>query len=291
MKKAKDFKNPKSVKFIKNLIIDKSFPGYLANFIVFNSIDNILCLIYSCVQSIISYNIINNVKIDEIKKAHHCTITNFAHYLDKINQRDLIISFSRDNGTIKLWNFIKLKLELILKIRADSYISSGRFLYDKKEIYIFACNALFCMDRIKIYNLKGKIVKEIKDYNKSLSFIDSYYDKKSSNNYIITGNIGYVKSYDFNKNILYKKYSDKDHLSYHYDVVINDKNLDLKLIEADSKGIIRIWNFHYGILLNKIKTNGNQINCLCLWDNKNLFVGSNDKYIKLVDLEKKTIIN
>ena len=178
MKKAKDFKNPKSVKFIKNLIIDRSFPGYLANFIVFKSIDNILCLIYSCVQSIISYNIINNVKIDEIKKAHHCTITNFSHYLDKINQRDLIISFSRDNGTIKLWNFIKLKLELILKIRADSYISPGRFLYDKKEIYIFACNALFCIDRIKIYNLKGKIVKEIKDYNKSLSFIDSYYDKK-----------------------------------------------------------------------------------------------------------------
>ena len=55
-------------------------------------------------RSIISYDLINNKKINEIKNAHSELITNLRHYSDKINKRDLIISISSKNNNIKLWN-------------------------------------------------------------------------------------------------------------------------------------------------------------------------------------------
>ena len=61
-------------------------------------------------------------------------------------------------------------------------------------------------------------------------FIDIYYDNDLFKNYIITGNKGYIKSYDYNKNKLYHKYqenSNNDGLG-HMSFIINKK---IKLIE------------------------------------------------------------
>ena len=55
-------------------------------------------------NSIISYDIINNRKINEIKNAHKEYITYLRYYLDNINNRDLFISISYINNNIKLWN-------------------------------------------------------------------------------------------------------------------------------------------------------------------------------------------
>ena len=40
-------------------------------------------------------------------------------------------------------------------------------------------------------------IKEINDSYESTKFITTYYDNKKNKNYIITGNKGYLKSYDF----------------------------------------------------------------------------------------------
>ena len=51
--------------------------------------------------SIISFNLVDNKKINEIKKAHNIYITSFSHFLDKQNKRDIIISVSsKDNKKI-----------------------------------------------------------------------------------------------------------------------------------------------------------------------------------------------
>ena len=55
-------------------------------------------------NSLISYDLIDNKKIIEIKNAHSKYITNLRHYLDKLNKRDLIMSISRDINDIKIWN-------------------------------------------------------------------------------------------------------------------------------------------------------------------------------------------
>ena len=75
------------------------------NLCVFKSNDDILILIYAKKNcSIISYNLINNQIIIEIKNAHNDYISNFRHYMDNINKRDFILSLSPIDNNIKLWN-------------------------------------------------------------------------------------------------------------------------------------------------------------------------------------------
>lgn len=83
-------------------------------FCVFESIDNIVHLIYSNnAKSIIYFNLVNIQKINEIKKAHNFEITNLRHYLDKKNNRSIMMSISPSDFNLKLWN-ISLLLSAIL---------------------------------------------------------------------------------------------------------------------------------------------------------------------------------
>ena len=65
---------------------------------------------------------------------------------------------------------------------------------------------------------------------------------------------------------------------------------------SGNKGNIKIWNFHSGELLNKIKIindtfpENKEIYGLCLWNNEYIFVGCNDKNIKLIEINKGKVI-
>ena len=86
---------------------DRLNASYLDNsFCVFKTINGILVIIYSNINlSIISYNLNNFQKINEIKKAHNENIINFRHISDIDKNRDLIISCSSPDNNIKLWTF------------------------------------------------------------------------------------------------------------------------------------------------------------------------------------------
>ena len=75
---------PENIKFFKNLTEDLYCSVWLDNtFCIFNSIDNILYLIYiDNNYSIISYNIIKNQKINEIKNNDNQLIISLKHFLD-----------------------------------------------------------------------------------------------------------------------------------------------------------------------------------------------------------------
>lgn len=105
-KTIKEYNN-KKYKILDNFAKDSYSEDNLDNtFTVFESINNLLNLIYSTEnKSIISYNLIENKKLIEFKKAHKDYITNIRHYLDKIQKRDLIISTSGHDNNLKLWNF------------------------------------------------------------------------------------------------------------------------------------------------------------------------------------------
>ena len=110
--------NYNEIKLIKDLIKDSYvYYSFLDNtFCVFESIDKILYLIYgNKYRSIISFNIIDSKKINEIKNAHESYITNFRHYLDINNKRDLIITISADDNNVKLWNIVNLELLVDIK--------------------------------------------------------------------------------------------------------------------------------------------------------------------------------
>ena len=115
------FSGPLKIQFSKNIMNDKpdKYEYYFIDntFCVFKSINNIFYLIFSTEKklgSIIFYNLIDNKIMNEIKNAYEMHITNFRHYLDNINKRDLLMSLSEFED-IKIWNINNLELILILK--------------------------------------------------------------------------------------------------------------------------------------------------------------------------------
>ena len=288
--------NPKNIQTSINLVNDSFGHFFLDNtFTTFNSINNILYLIYTnAINSLISFDISNYKKVAEIKEAHHKKISNIRHYLDRKNKRDLILSISSSwDEDIKIWDINNWECLLILhEVYTRGYLRSAYFLEEKDNIFIIASNDNFGhSEPIKIYDFNRIKIKEINDSNKSTFFIISYYDEKLSNNYIITGNDGYVTSYEYTKNKIYYIYKDNIKSNKcHSSLIIYQNDEIIKLIESSEDGKIRIWDFHSGILLKKIKVSKNELFGLCLWNNDYIFVGSDNGNIILIELKTGNII-
>ena len=128
--------NPKDITIFRDLTKD-SYSFFIENtFIVFKSINDILYLIYTNEnKSLISFNIIENNLINEIKNAHNEYITNIRYYYNKTNKRDLILSISCNDNNIKIWNINNLECLLNLtNIYKTGYLYSACFLNDNNNI-------------------------------------------------------------------------------------------------------------------------------------------------------------
>jgi len=287
--------NPPNVNLIRELTNDSYTDYPLDNtFIVTTSVDNIIYLIYSTSKnSIILYNMIDNKKVIEIKNAHNKSITNLRHFLDKINKRDLIISISLSDNNLKLWDLSTCACLLnISNVNQRGRLFSACLFCENKYNYILTSSAYSnALESIKVFDFNGIKIKEINDSNDSTYFIDTYEDNKSSKIYILTGNNGYVKSYNYSQNKIYHKYSENDG-NRHCSIIVKNINGEIRMIESSFDGHVRIWDFHLAILLQKIKiTDNNWLLGICLWNEDYLFVGCGDKTIKLVDLKNEEIIN
>ena len=288
--------NPDNIQFKEDLTSDSYTTQSLDNsFSVFKATNDLLYLVYSNNnKSIISINLINKQKIHEIKNAHNWPIICFRYYLDKIKKIDLIISISADDNNIKLWKVNNWECILNMKnINKVGSLYSACFLYNNNQNYILTTkyNILNDSELIKVFDFKGNKIKELNDSNDNTYFIDTFYDNKYSKNYIITGNNGSIKSYDYNENKIYHNYDDNNNrIRSIYNAIINKQKEEIKLIESSTDGYIRIWNFHSGKLLSKIKVINHSLYSLCLWDEKYLFVGCWKETIKLIDLDNRKII-
>ena len=214
--------NISDIKFDKNLS-NNSFSKYwlIDTFCIFKSINDIFCLVYTNNNnSLICHNIIDNIIIIEIKYCHCDYTTNFRYYFDKENNRDLIISISSEDNNIKLWNANNWECLLNLKkINKYGWIYAACFLNYNNQNLIVATNDNNIesgLELIKIYNFNGIITKTINDSKDRTFFINTYHDNKTNKIYIIKGSQGYIKSYDYNNNILYKKYNSRDSRAHFY---------------------------------------------------------------------------
>ena len=242
-------------------------------------------------KSIISFDLINNKINKEIENAHDEYITNFRYHLDIINNRDLIISISSFNCHLKLWDADNLTCLFNFNNINNVSLYSACFLKDNRQIYIIISDCRYSNDSesIKIFDLKGIKVKELYNSNEKTFFVESYYDNQLNKNFILTGNFGYIKVYDYNNNTLYNKYCDNDNKE-HNSIIIDNKEKALKLIESSMDGNIRIWDFHSGLLLNKIKINNGGLFGISLWNKNYLFIGCKSNIIKLIDINNKKCI-
>jgi hypothetical protein len=279
--------NPENLEHIDTLVFYSYCDYSLDNTIsVFKSINNILYLIFSNVyKSIISFDLIKNQIINEVKNAHEEDISNFRYFFDKINKIDIILSLSSEDNCIKIWNIQNWECLLELKGKNEyCYLSSACLINDNNENYIITSNLFSIYGSIKVYDFIGNEVKEIKDSKGKKRIIINYYDNTSNKNYIISGFKGYLKSFDFKENKLYKKYKIKCDNGWINSLIVNDKENTIKIIEANENNLLKVWDFHSGELIDVLYLYGGSIG-LCLWDNEYLLVGCRDT-IQIIDMIK-----
>ena len=283
--------DPNTINFLKYLTKDSYTSNCCDNiFTLFESIEKIPYLVYSNKKySILFYNLQEDKIIKEIEKAHgRWEISNFSHFLDLINSRDLVISVSGAQNSIKIWEL--KNYESIINIEdnvKNGYINSACILNDNGQNFIIADN--IGSEPIKIFDMEGSKIKELNESNEKSFFIDNYYDYNLCKNYIVTGSQCFVKSYDFSENKLYHEYRDKDNESNHFSIAINNNSEIIKLIDSCNDGYLRIWNFHSAELLKKIQVISQPIFGICIWNDEYIFVACEDKEINLVDINSGNI--
>jgi len=300
---------PDLINFPKNLTYNAfTYYNYTNTFLIFNSINNNkLFLVFTTQEKNVKiYDIIDKKLVLEIRNSteDNKQITNFRHFYDEYNKRDLIMFIIGIKNCIKIWDAYNWECILELKnIYKEGNIYSSLILNDniKNDLYIITSNCTLFKDSqpLKIYDLKGNFIKNIPDSNSKTFFLDIFHDIRHSKKYIISVNKEFVKSFDYEKNCCYRKYSDKpegkkinfDGFFYNSVIKFFDDNDFIQLIVSGDDGFIRIWDFHEGNLIKKIETDKNSIFSLCLWNNDYLFGAGEDGRIKLIDLNAGVIIN
>ena len=277
--------------------------GYIyCKICVFKSIDDIYYLIYSkSNKSIISYNIMTNQKLNEIKEAHDNPVTFFQHYLDTKNQRDLLLSLPYRSMNLKIWNVKNFECILDFNnINLMFSISASCFLNIFDEIYTIIIETIDevlssnVKNNMKVYDLKGNLIKEINNSDKSyVDGIITYYDKNFGTNYIVAESNYNIYAYDYEKNKkyhIYKQYNDLINKS----LLIYDKGKIIKLFNCCSGGRLRIWDFHKGKLLYNVNVIGDSyfyLNDINFYDDENLFVACENRTIYLLNLKYGIVID
>ena len=299
---------PDDINLPKNLTYDSfTYYNYTNTFLVFNSVNNNrLYLVFTTQDKYIKIlDIVDKILVLEIRNIteDNKQITNFRHFYDEYNKRDLVMFIVGIKNCIKILDTYNWDCILTIKdIYKEGNIYSSLLINDNinHNIYIITSNCTLFKDSqpLKIYDLKGNFIKEIPDSKSKTFFLDIFEDIKNSKKYIISVNKEFITSFDYEKNSLYKKYSDKpkgekkiNFDGYFYSSVINilDDN-NVQLIVSGDDGFIRIWDFHQGNLIKNIETDKNCIYSLCLWNESYLFGASEDATIKLIDLNAGVII-
>ena len=304
-----EFKNPQNFLFLKDVNLrfkrfdffifrKEKFHNYYCldyKFIIFNSIDDILYLIYSGGYNkniIVLYDLIDDKIKVEIKYGINKEIFNYRHYLDNNNKIDYVLAMSSDNSLVVL-NINNCVI--ITKINFDIYyeeVCTACFLNYNNNIHIITSSGNWgpydkiFQESTRGFNLNGNQFYQYHSNNVTYC-IDSFYDNIQYKYFLIVGCEGFIKSYEY-ENMEKKEriYDFKKTYNYLYKSIIYNKDKKVKLIEPGTNGEIRIWDFYSPKILHRIKISKEYgIGGICLWNNNNLLVACRNKTIKLVILD------
>lgn len=287
--------DPENLKIIQKISssrsdFDNSFALYTSS-----KEDNHLIMVFPTSQNSLEFfDFSAESLIKSIPNAHNSVISCVRHYFCKNLEADLIMSGSVFDRQIKIWNAETFNCILrINEAHQTGYMYSVCMIIDNKKkqnFIVSSCDSN--KESLKLWDFKGKMIKKIFDSSEEETvFIDTYYDLNVKKFFIITGNKKYIKSFDYLKNKVYKKYLDREinSNSLHVSVLVitpNDinqiKENKIKMIESSKDGYIRVWGFHSGIMLKKIKME-NKINGICLWKENMILVCLDDKGIALLN--------
>ena len=273
-----------------DIIEDSYCPTDVENtFTIFYSFNNMIYLVYTTKSNSINfYNLLEEKIEKKINISHSSNIINLRYCYNSNINKEILMSISYKNRNLKLWDINNLECLLNLEnIYTKGFIYSGCFFQDTNNYYIAVSSRIAgekTADIIKIYDFNGNKIKDINNSNDNVFIIDSYSSKKDI--YIIIGSKGFLKSYDYNKNILYFKYeTNKDSCIFSFQI-FESKEI-IKLIGSCDDGILRIWGFHSGNLLKKYEISKSKLRSICLLNENFVFVGCLDNTIKLIEINEE----
>lgn len=273
-------------------------------FTLFKSVTNDFLLIYSYTQdfiiySLLCYNIKHGQNITKIAKAHNNRIYTIRHFLDTINNNDLLLTGSYDKF-IKIWNLTN-QYTLLYKFSPDynyqinTYLLSENILFYNNNIYIitsaYEINSLGY--EILIYeqkNLKNENIphtfEKLENSKDNTNYLGVSYEQ--NNPYILAGNLGNIKVFDFSEKKLICKFDDNNIKTNYISVIIKENNEKKKNVIASSfDGYLRIWEFNnLNKMIYKIKggNNNEYLLGLCLISERYILVSCSDNFIMQFDL-------
>ena len=287
---------PPKMSFCKNLI-KKSMVKYLGdnNFIVFESINKEIILVFSSVRNTINFFDIDKYElIKDIPEAHKSQITNFRYARDTNYNRDLLLSIADKIKNIRIWDIKTLNCILnIDQVYSNGFLFSACFLIDEinKKNYVISIN--YNSEPLKIFSLEGNnLYSQIKDFEHKIYVVDTFFNKFKRKYYIILGCETCIISLNFEEQTIYNIYNDYSSDCLHMYFSINCKDNKVYLIDSDLKGYIRIWDFDTGKMLKKYLLGEKlKLRGICLWNENYVFVGASDKFIKLVDLRNGEVVD
>ena len=279
-----NYKKPKDLQLLKEYLINSKTLEKMAGntFTTFKSINDILYLIYTYDgNSILAYNLIDRKVIIKIKNAHNKIISEFKHYLDKIKKRDLLLSISKEDNNIKIWNIHNF--DCLLNLKLENNIITACLLNANSTYFIIVNqHEYYRPEGLLCFDFKGEIIKSIARDIFGLEFFDTFYDIIRRKNYIIVSFPDNIKSYDFNTNLIYKIYN-SNFKERSLNFILENNEKIVKMIACSLKYDINIFNFHSGELLSTININKRITGAILLLDSQYLVVGG-EKCMILIDL-------
>lgn len=303
--------SPLGLAFKKNLTVDAfTNSAYDNTFTVFRSLKNQILLVYTKeAKSLCCYDLTKEKVVTVIVNAHHWeNIFTIKHFQDKEKNQDIIISGSNFHRCIKVWSLKNWKcLVTIENIYQKGYMISisifnhitidnnnnntnsintinNNVKNNSNKLYIIT-SSKDKEELIKVWDFNGSLAKDINDSNDNMTgFIDSFYDQNNNKDYIISGNEGYLKSFDFKENKLYKKYQNENY-SKHFSALINYFNNKINLVSCSDFGDLCYWDFNSGNLIKKIKIGVGAVG-MCLWNENYIIAGDRNSYeIYVIDIK------
>lgn len=178
-------------------------------------------------------------------------------------------------------------------------VSKVCFMNYKDNIYIILSSTSLSDPICKLFDLSGKLIKEIK-FDKIINSIITYNDEELSKIYILISTPKMVKSYNYDEDKVYHCYLNiQKSFIYNLIVVNRDRVWEPTRLFGNYGNYVIIWNFHTGEMLNNVYFNSN-INNICLWNNQFLIAitenfNENKSIISLLDIStgklKKDLIS
>lgn len=243
------------------------------------------------------YNL-SQSKIVQSMKNHTQHIFIVRHFFYKGNSTDYLLSTGYDKK-VNIWKYnLKNKIfDLQISINtghAGLYLYSGLILFDEsqkdKELdektYIITSVP---NEQMKVFNMKGTLLKHIGNKTDYSYFINSHFDSKSNSYHILNANSSDVKIISFKDGNTIRSFKDSV-VAWHMSAFISELDKKTHLFESDGNGWLRIWEYDTAIMVKKILTSNNcNLRGIVLWNENYVIAASSDKTYKVIDIKEDKV--